>query len=79
MILIKPIMETNYSEQENDYADAIEFSKTASKRHLNFNDLHELAYIINESEYSNKMRKINRNRKKLKIKNTSQNLENSAE
>ena len=78
MILIKPNMETNNSEKESDYAGSIEFSKTASKKRLNFDDLRNLEYIIYESEYSNKMRKINRNRKKLKFIDTSESSENSA-
>jgi hypothetical protein len=70
-------METNTSATSDEYGDSLAFFNVASKRHINLDDIENLTYIIYESEYGKKMRKVNRNRKKLKIQNTSQTIANS--
>jgi hypothetical protein len=71
-------METNNSIIIDDYADAIAFYNVASMRHINLEDIENLANIINESVYGKKMRKINRSKKTLKIPKSSETTANSA-
>jgi len=72
-------MKTKRIIKKDDNAEDDTFLKTASHRHINLDDMQKLAYLIYESVYGTKIRKINRNRQKLKPANTSKTLANSAE
>jgi hypothetical protein len=59
-------MKTNKFKKECNDIDEIAFEKVASQRHINFDDLRELAYIIYDSPLEKKMRKKNRNKQRIK-------------
>ena len=48
--------------------EEIHFSSVASQRHINFDNLRELAYIIYDSPLEKKMRKKYRNKQGIKNK-----------
>ena len=59
-------MKTNNSKKECNDMDEIAFEKVASQRHINFDNLREMAYIIYDSPLEKKMRKKNRNKQGIK-------------
>jgi len=59
-------MKTNKSKKQCNDIDEIAFEKVASQRHINFDDLWKLAYIIYDSPLEKKLRKKNRNRQRIK-------------
>jgi hypothetical protein len=59
-------MKTKKPKNKYEYGDALEFSIATSKRHINLEDLQNLAFLINESAYGYIIRKINQNKQNLK-------------
>jgi hypothetical protein len=70
-------MKTINSLEAQECDETNSFNTIASKRHINMENLRKLAYIINESEFSNKERKMKWNRQSRKNTKTSQTLANS--
>jgi hypothetical protein len=49
-------MQANNSTSKDQYAEALDFFKTSTKRHINMEDLNGLVYLIYESQFGNELK-----------------------